>query len=86
MLIPLKYKDDPSTTPADGSVEVTCNICNSKFWVPPDLIPQIGVMPVCENPGCAEAYDKMQQAMSATQMKTEASVKDADLIKAAMPK
>lgn len=63
MLIPIKYKESDTTAPENGAVETTCSVCKTKYWVPADLIPQIGATPICEE--CGETADKIQAAASA---------------------
>ncbi len=67
--IPNKYKAEEGKTPETGSVEVACKICGQKFWVPADLIPQLGTTPVCENESCKEAIEKAQADIAAIQAK-----------------
>ena len=71
MYIPGNYKIVEGKEPEDGTVEVTCKICNQKFAVPADMIPELGDTPVCDDPDCKEAYEKAQADMAAAAAKTD---------------
>ena len=55
VFIPEKYKIADGKDPETGTVEIKCSICNTAHAVPPDVVKDLGPVPVCENPGCKEA-------------------------------
>ncbi|MCM1221773.1 MAG: hypothetical protein NC548_45615 [Lachnospiraceae bacterium] len=69
LFIPEKYKVVDGKDPETGSVEVKCTICNTTYAVPPDVLKEIGTVPVCENPGCKEAYEKAEAQLQAANLK-----------------
>lgn len=73
MYIPENYLIVEGKDPEDGTVEVQCKICNRKFAVPADMVSELGTVPVCENAGCKEAYEKAQAEIAAAAAKTSPS-------------
>jgi len=72
MFIPEKYKIVEGKDPETGSVEIKCSICNTAYAVPPDVLKEVGPVPVCEDPGCKEAYEKAQAQLAAANLKNNA--------------
>lgn len=73
MFIPEKYKVIDGKDPEPGTVEVKCSICNTAYAVPPDVMKELGSVPVCENQGCKEAYEKAQAQLAAANLKNNSS-------------
>lgn len=69
VFIPEKYKIADEKDPETGTVEIKCSICNTAHAVPPDVVKDLGPVPVCENPGCKEAYEKAQAQLAAANLK-----------------
>ncbi|MCM1215468.1 MAG: hypothetical protein NC548_13225 [Lachnospiraceae bacterium] len=78
MFIPEKYKVVDGKEPENGSVEVKCSICNTTYAVPADIIKELGTVPVCENAGCKEAFEKAEAQLAAAKLKPDTGTATSD--------